>query len=65
MLVGGYFDYRLGKKKEMLPVEDSEGHEKVVEEQKKTSRILSGAVSGEAIVTVIFVLWNAVMFFAP
>ncbi len=65
MLVGGFFDYRLGKKKEMLPAEDVEGKQKLVEVQKRTSRILSGAVSGEAIVTVIFVMWNAVMFFAP
>ncbi|MHA2190272.1 MAG: OPT/YSL family transporter [Candidatus Thorarchaeota archaeon] len=55
MLIGGYIDYRKKKKRsaeDQLPDED----------YKKTSRILSGVVAGEAVVTVVWVLWSALMF---
>jgi hypothetical protein len=65
MLIGGLIDYRLKKKEEEIPVTNTVEIGNIRHEQRKTSRILSGAVSGEAIITVIFVLWNAIMFFAP
>ena len=64
MLVGGFFDYRIKKKREMMVVAGGSEPEDLLDEQKKTGRMLSGAISGEAIVTVIFVLWTAFMFFA-
>ena len=65
MLIGGLVDYRLKKIENSIPIENRQEIEEAKKNQKKTSRILSGAVSGEAIVTVIFVLWNAFLFFAP
>ncbi|MHA2034455.1 MAG: hypothetical protein ACTSX3_04095, partial [Candidatus Thorarchaeota archaeon] len=61
MLLGGLIDYRLKKE---------EGYENTVPERidtiemkrNRTSRILSGMVAGEAIVTVIWVLWSATLF---
>jgi uncharacterized oligopeptide transporter (OPT) family protein len=55
MLIGGYIDYR---KKRKRSAEDQLQDE----DYKKTSRILSGVVAGEAVVTVVWVLWSALMF---
>ncbi len=65
MLVGGFLHYRFKKREELVPKADRLSLQTVRNDQRKTGRILSGAVSGEAIVTVIFVLWNAILFFAP
>ncbi|MGY5875032.1 MAG: OPT/YSL family transporter [Candidatus Thorarchaeota archaeon] len=64
MLLGGLVDYRLKKKRRELDPVDEIELEQVKTERKKTNRILSGAVSGEAIVTVIFVMVQALLLFA-
>ncbi len=61
ILIGGFVDYRLKKKYPNLEQDASEGNPSPTERKtyEKTSRLLSGIVAGEAIVTVIWVLWSA------
>ncbi|MHA1771232.1 MAG: OPT/YSL family transporter [Candidatus Thorarchaeota archaeon] len=61
MLFGAFIDYQQKKKSgetvDMYPdrIESAEM------QQDKTSRVLSGIVAGEAIVTVVWVIWNVIM----
>lgn len=61
MLIGAFIDYQQKKKSgetiDMYPdrIESAEM------QQDRTSRILSGIVAGEAIVTVVWVIWNVIM----
>ena len=59
MLFGGYIDYRLKKKKDDASPEDP----METPRYKRMTKLLSGIIAGEAIVTVIWVLYNAIMFF--
>ncbi|MHA1813885.1 MAG: OPT/YSL family transporter, partial [Candidatus Thorarchaeota archaeon] len=61
MLLGGLIDYRL-KKEEGYENPVPERIDTVEMKRNRTSRILSGIVAGEAIVTVIWVLWSATLF---
>ncbi len=63
MLIGGLIDYRVKRNAPADPFP-----ERIEVQEMRTdrpSRILSGIVAGEAIVTVIWVLWSALMFFLP
>ncbi|MBD3406026.1 MAG: hypothetical protein GF411_07880 [Candidatus Lokiarchaeota archaeon] len=59
MLLGGLIQYRIEKQKK----EESETVDLATcsAKQEKTNRIMSGIVAGEAIVTVIWVMWNAMI----
>jgi hypothetical protein len=60
MVFGGIIDYRLKKKRRMIDPEDKVSLEKHQDKRRRMNRVLSGAVSGEAIVTILFVLAGAV-----
>ncbi|TXT56479.1 MAG: conserved membrane protein of unknown function [Candidatus Thorarchaeota archaeon] len=58
MLLGGYIHYRSERKRAKEDdVTQCDIH------QERTNRVMSGIVAGEAIVTVIWVLWNAIRIF--
>ncbi len=62
ILIGGYINYKFKKKQEptvKLPDHVSQQIEVCDAGYNNTSRILSGIVAGEAVVTVIWVLWSA------
>lgn len=59
MLFGGYIDYRLKKKKDDQSTEDPTDTPRY----KRMTKLLSGIIAGEAIVTVVWVLYSALMFF--
>jgi uncharacterized oligopeptide transporter (OPT) family protein len=59
MLFGGYIDYHLKKTHNDPSIEDPTDSPRY----KKMTKILSGIIAGEAIVTVVWVLYNALMFF--
>ncbi len=63
MLIGGVVDYKIKRDAPRDPLP-----ERIEVQEMRTdrpSRVLSGVVAGEAIVTVIWVLWSAIMFFLP
>ncbi len=61
MLFGGFVDYRLKKKRGESEEEESQaGFLDPLRD--KTTRLLSGVVAGEAIVTVVWVLFSAIVF---
>jgi hypothetical protein len=64
MLIGGYIDYRMKKGKTGSNEMESCGITKDSPRYERVSRILSGIVAGEAIITVIWVIWSAISFFA-
>jgi hypothetical protein len=59
MLFGGYIDYRLRKTHNDPEIEDPTDSPRY----KKMTKLLSGIIAGEAIVTVIWVLYSALTFF--
>jgi hypothetical protein len=63
MLIGGFVDYRIKKRKETNIQQDSSYQTFIDSVGTKTSRILSGVIAGEAIVIVIWVLVSAILFF--
>ncbi|TFG12997.1 hypothetical protein EU537_07660 [Candidatus Thorarchaeota archaeon] len=64
MLIGGYIDYRMKREVPVSTELDSCGVTENFPRYERVSRLLSGVVAGEAIVTVIWVLWSAISFFA-
>ena len=58
MLIGGFIDYRIRKKQGIDLSPDPSQPQPIDPTYDKTSRILSGIVAGETIVTVIFVLFT-------
>ncbi|MHA1576134.1 MAG: OPT/YSL family transporter, partial [Candidatus Thorarchaeota archaeon] len=58
MLIGGFIDYRLRKKQPIDSSLDASQLQPTGPTYDKTSRILSGVIAGETIVTVIFVLFT-------
>ncbi len=63
MLIGGCINYQMSKETVGSNEIDSCGIAKDAPRYERVSRILSGVVAGEAIVTVIWVLWSAISFF--
>ena len=59
MLFGGFIDYYLKRTHNDPSIEDPTDSPRY----KKMTKLLSGIIAGEAIVTVIWVLYNALMFF--
>ncbi|MFW9909126.1 MAG: OPT/YSL family transporter [Candidatus Thorarchaeota archaeon] len=59
MLFGGYIDYRLKKQHSLQSGEDPTETPKY----RKVMKLLSGIIAGEAIITVIWVLYSAILFF--
>lgn len=59
MLFGGYLDYRLKKEGELMAVPDPTEMPKY----RRWVKLLSGVIAGEAIVTVIWVLYHAILLF--
>ncbi len=60
MLFGGFMDYRLRRQARTVPID---GDPTETPQYKKWTKLLSGVVAGEAIVTVIWVLYNAFLLF--
>lgn len=56
MIIGGLIDYRLKK------LEQIDDKEVCKNRQNRTTRVLSGVVAGEAIVTILWVLWSVTNF---
>ncbi|MBS3794204.1 MAG: OPT/YSL family transporter [Candidatus Thorarchaeota archaeon] len=56
MMIGGLIDYRLKKKEQVDPKDVCKSR------KNRTTRILSGVVAGEAIVTILWVLWSVTSF---
>ena len=63
MLIGGYINYRIKKRRENDTGYDSSYQAFIDPAETKNSRILSGVIAGEAIVIVIWVLLTAILFF--
>jgi uncharacterized oligopeptide transporter (OPT) family protein len=59
MLFGGYIDYHLRKTHKDPEIKDPSDSPRY----KKWTKILSGIIAGEAIVTVVWVLYSAITFF--
>ena len=64
ILIGGYISYRSKQVQQPIPLTEHLPQQVEVYEAgyTKTSRILSGVVAGEAVVTVIWVLLSAFLF---
>jgi uncharacterized oligopeptide transporter (OPT) family protein len=64
ILIGGYISYRVKQIQKPAPLTDHLPQQVEVCDAgySKTSRILSGVVAGEAVVTVIFVILSAFIF---
>jgi hypothetical protein len=63
MLFGAFIDYRM----ERIRTREGAGAEHISmceQRREKQSQVLSGVVAGEAIVTVVWVMWSALMLFA-
>jgi uncharacterized oligopeptide transporter (OPT) family protein len=63
MLIGGLIDYRIKHPVDMERREMATGTRQSILPEGRMSRTLSGVVAGEAVVTVIWVMWTAMTFF--
>ncbi len=60
ILIGGLIDYRLKKMRDRIPESDQDRQSRHEGTRERDSRLLSGVLAGEAIVTVIWVFWSAI-----
>jgi uncharacterized oligopeptide transporter (OPT) family protein len=63
ILIGGLIDYRLKKERAKIPENDQVGVSCHEGRRERYGRLLSGVVAGEAIVTVLWVFWSAIVLF--
>ncbi|TFF91520.1 hypothetical protein EU545_03800 [Candidatus Thorarchaeota archaeon] len=63
ILIGGFIDYKLKREKRAIPEDDQGAISHHENSRERYSRFLSGVVAGEAIVTVLWVFWSAIILF--